>query len=151
MEELKVLKSNALEAYNLADATGKSLLSNLLGKKHFVSDTKDLIKAFEDACDYNNTNPLSPRFTEGTISGNAMEMIAEIAKAMNRGRVMKGGEQRFYPVFEYAPSGFRFNGALSDVTYTYSGGGPRLCFANREDAAYAGQQFISLYDKFYNQ
>lgn len=151
MEELKVLKSNAMDAYQKADPSGKDLLANLLGKKHFITDMQQLIDSFEAACEYNNTNPLDPKFTNGTSSGNAQEMIAEIAKAMNQGRVMKGGEKRWFPYFEYSPSGFRFNVAVYGVTYANSNGGPRLCFLQEKDAVYAGKQFIGLYDKFYNQ
>lgn len=151
MEELlQVTKTNARAAFSQADAGGKTMLVTLFGKKHFVSDMRELIDSFEAACDFNNTNPKDPRFTQGIESGIAMEMIAEIAKAMNGGKVMKGGETRYYPFFEYTPSGFRFYDAIYAITFTYSGGGPRLCTANRDHAIYMGQKFLPLYDKFLN-
>lgn len=151
MEEfLQVTKTNARAAFSQADAGGKTMLVTLFGKKHFVSDMQELIDSFEAACDFNNTNPQDPRFTHGTESGIAMEMIAEIAKAMNGGKSMKGGEKRFYPVFEYSPSGFRFGAAYFDFTCTFSYGGPRLCTETEQNARYLGTKFLHLFDKLLN-
>lgn len=150
MEILQVTKDNALQAYKDGDDDQKSLLSKLFGKKHFFSDMTEMIDSFEAACDYNNTNPRDPRFTNGTPSGNAMEMIAEIAKALNGGKVMKGGEYRWYPWFEYATSGFRFRVSYYSYTSAFSCGGPRLCLLNEKLSNYMGKQFLPLYDTFLN-
>lgn len=147
---MEVKKENAVEAFRQADTTGRTLLANLFGKKHFISDMREIITSFEAACEFNNTNPLADRFTKGTESGIAMEMIAEIAKAMNGGKVMKGGEKRYYPYFEYASSGFRFYDACYGVTCAHSSGGPRLCTEKSEHATYMGQKFLFLYDKLLN-
>lgn len=149
-EVLEVKKENAVEAFRQADTTGRTLLANLFGKKHFISDMREIITSFEAACEFNNTNPLADRFTNGTESGIAMEMIAEIAKAMNGGKVMKGGEKRYYPYFEYASSGFRFHDACFGISYACSAGGPRLCTEKSEHAIYMGQKFLPIYDKFLN-
>lgn len=149
-EILLVTKENALQAFKEADAAGRRLLVNLFDKKHFVSDMRELIDSFEAACEFNNTNPQASRFTQGTESGIAMEMIAEIAKALNGGKAMKGGEKRYYPWFEYASSGFRFGGARYGLADSFSGGGPRLCTEKAEHAIYMGQKFLHLYDKFLN-
>lgn len=149
-EIIHVTKQNALQAYNDGDATFKKNLANLLGKKHFVTDRRELITSFEAACEFNNTSPLSARFTQGTESGIAMEMIAEIAKALNGGKVMKGGEKRYYPWFEYTQPGFRFHDAYYGFSATLTTGGPRLCTENRDNAIFMGQHFLPLYDKFLN-
>ena len=149
-EILEVRKADALLAHKEGDDRDRALLERLYGKKHFVSDMRDLIDSFEAACEFNNTNPQASRFTQGTESGIAMEMIAEIAKALNGGKVMKGGEKRYYPWFEYASSGFRFDVANYGLTDSGSGGGPRLCTEKREHAIYMGQKFLPLYDKLLN-
>lgn len=151
MEEiLQVTKTNAQAAFKEAGPDGKSMLTHLFGKKHFVSDMTELIKSFEDACEFNNTNPLHPKFTQGTEAGNNMEMLAEIAKALNGGKVMKPGEKRFYPVFIHDDSGFRLYGVYFDFSLSYSIGGPRLCLAEERLAKYMGTQFQSFYNRFYN-
>lgn len=147
---LQVTKDNALQAYQQADGLGKSLLVNLFGKKHFCTDMMELIDSFQAACDFNNTNPNDPKFTAGTVSGNHMEMIAEVAKALNGGKVMQPGEKRWYPYFEYVPSGFRLGAAGCAIARTCSDGGPRLCFASEKLALYAGNTFLPFYDKFLN-
>jgi hypothetical protein len=112
--------------------------------------TTEIIKLFEDACEYNNTNPKDPRFTQGTEAGNNMEMLAEIAKALNGGRVMKPNEKRYYPIFIDDESGFRLFSVVYDVDYSTPSGGPRLCLLNERLARYMGTQFIEFYNRFYN-
>lgn len=149
-EIIPVTKTNALAAFKDGDAKERSLLIRLLGKKHFTSDMTELIKSFEDACEFNNTNPNDHRFTQGTEAGNNMEMLAEIAKALNGGRVMKPGEKRFYPVFIHDEAGFRLYDVYCDISNSYSSGGPRLCLAEERLAKYMGTQFQSFYNRFYN-
>lgn len=148
-EELKVLKSNALDAYTKASKEGKELLSNLLGKKNFIIDIKERVQGFLDACEVNGTDPVDPKFTSGTPSGNALEMLAEIAKALNGGKVMTSKDKRYYPYFIYDP-GFRFCDVVYDITDSDSFGGPRLCVLDENLAKYFGTQFIGLFDKFLN-
>lgn len=151
MEEiLQITKTNAQAAFKSADSGGKSLLSSLFGKKHFVSDMMELIKSFEDACEFNNTNPTDPKFTQGTEAGNNMEMLAEIAKALNGGKVMKPGEKRFYPYFIHDESGFRLGVVCCVISYSSTSGGPRLCCAEERLAKYMGTQFQPFYNRFYN-
>lgn len=151
MEEiLQVTRLNAQAAFKDADASGKTMLSNLFGKKHFTSDMTELIKSFEDACEFNNTNPNHPKFTQGTEAGNNMEMLAEIAKALNGGKVMKPGEKRFYPFFIHDESGFRLGAVYSGVSYSATTGGPRLCVSEERLAKYMGTQFLPFYNRFYN-
>lgn len=149
-EVFHVTKEKAMQAYKNADAAGKSTISDLLGKKHFVSDTTEIIKLFEDACEYNNTNPNDPRFTQGTEAGNNLEMLAEIAKALNGGRVMKPNERRYYPYFIHDESGFRLFTVYCGIVSSGSFGGPRLCLLNERLARYMGTQFIEFYNRFYN-
>lgn len=147
-ELLYITKDNALQAYKNADEKGKALLSDLFGKKNFCSDMTELIKCFEDACEYNNTNPNSARFTEGTEAGIALEQLAEIAKAINGGKVMKPNEKRYYPYFYHDEAGFRLDDVGCGIVG--SGGGPRLCCLNEKLARYMGTQFLSTFNRFLN-
>lgn len=147
---LHVTKDNALQAYQQGDGKEKVLIAKLFGKKHFCSDQKELIDSFEAACEYNNTNPNDPRFTNGTEAGNNMEMLAEIAKALNGGKVMKPGERRYYPVFIHDEAGFRLFAVDYDFTNSLTGGSPRLCCQKEEHAKYMGTKFQPIYNRFYN-
>jgi hypothetical protein len=149
MEELKLLKTDARIAFDKGTSGDQALLKRLFPKE-FVSDMRELIQSFEAACEYNNTNPKARRFTEGTESGIYQEMIAEISKALNGGKVMKGGEERWCPYFEYSAAGFRFIGAHYDDTYADAASGPRLCLKNKELAVYSGTKFLPFWDKFLN-
>lgn len=147
---LQVTKDNALQAYNQADGEGKSLLVNLFGKKHFCSDMTELIDSFHAACDYNNTNPNDPRFTQGTDAGIALEQLAEIVKAANGGRVMKPNEKRYYGWLIHDEAGFRLFGVGYDVSRSRTAGGPRLCCIDEKTARYVYTKFLPYFDRFLN-
>jgi hypothetical protein len=150
MSTLTIEKKNAIVAYEQADTSGKQLLANLFGKKHFVSDMTELIDSFEAACEYNNTNPNSKRFTEGTEAGIHLEKLAEIAKALNGGRVMKPNEKRWYGYFIHDEAGFRLDGVNFDIVLSLSYGGPRLCCLDEKLARYMCTKFIHYFNHFLN-
>jgi hypothetical protein len=59
-EEAKILKSNALKAYNKADRAGKEVLSKLLkGQVDFNQKITDRINSYEDACADQGIKPLT--------------------------------------------------------------------------------------------
>lgn len=150
MATLTLDEGQAKKFYPTATPEFKAMLEHSFGKKVFCVNVMERVKSFEDACAENGTDPNDIKFTQGTVSGIHMERIAEIAKALNGGRVMKGGEKRYYPYFEYAPSGFRFGGSGYGISGTGSDGGPRLCVLNPELAKYLGTQFITEFDKYLN-
>ena len=149
-EVLHVTKNNALQAYKETDHNGKYLLVNLFGKKHFIENMMELIDSFEAACEYNNTNPLSPRFTQGTEAGIALEQLAEIAKALNAGKVMKPNEKRYYGYFIDDESGFRLDSVYYAFDSSGSSGGPRLCCLSEPLARYMCTKFLPIFNKFLN-
>lgn len=122
------------------------------------------IKSFEDACKLLKRNPKSlpvvsklPKDEGEYIT--ATYKLSVIAKALNLDQ--QTGEEwkpnwtdwnqyKHYPWFEVVKkkgsgSGFAFD--LTDDWDTATCAGSRLCFKNRETAAYAGQKFIKLYEK----
>lgn len=59
-------------------------------------------------------------------------------------------QYKYYPWFDMrAGSGFAFGGC--DYDRTDPGVGGRLCYINRDVAAYAGKQFIELYKSIFLQ
>lgn len=150
MEILQVTKSNALQAYKDGDVKERALISRLFGGKHFCSNTMELIDSFEAACEYNNTDPNSPRFTQGTDAGIALEQLAEIAKALNAGRVMKPNEKRYYGYFIHDEAGFRLAGVYCVIGISAAVGGPRLCCLNEQLSRYMCTKFISTFNRFLN-
>lgn len=149
-EFLPITKENAVQAFKDGDDKERALLIRLFGKKPFITERMELIDSFEAACEFNNTNPADRKFTQGTEAGNNMEMLAEIAKALNGGKVMKPGEKRYYPVFIHDESGFRLDSVSYGIAYSGTGGGPRLCCAEERHAKYMGTKFLPFYNHFYN-
>lgn len=140
----------ARRIYKTASPELKEIMKGSYPNGFFSDNPMDFVTSFEAACDYNNTNHNDAKFTQGTEAGNNMEMLAEIAKAMNGGKVMKPVEKRYYPVFIHDESGFRFDGVRCDFTVSYTAGGPRLCCEKEEHAKYMGTRFLNHYDKFFN-
>lgn len=146
MEELKVLKSNAIDAYQKADGIGKALLSNLLGKKHFLLKPIDRIKTFEDACEELGED--SALFNIGTADEIAFRKLKVIVRALNGDWVPNwndGSQRKWFPWFYLNEPGFRFDGSHGDWTSARATGGSRLCFASQELSDYAAKQFLPLY------
>lgn len=149
MEELKVLKSNALEAFQNADQAGKTLLSNLLGKKHFFSKITERVFTFEDACRENESQHDAPFFTSLRPHENARRKMEEVALALNEGvelSLSNPAQQKWYVYVIWDPkiSGFRLNGVYYDITLASAGLGSRLAFASRELAEHFAKYFMPL-------
>jgi hypothetical protein len=117
-----------------------------------------IIKTYEDACTVLKLNPVTqlpisnPKTSEDKAI-NAVKKLFIVAKALNEGWVPdwdNSNERKWWPWFcmDSAGSGFRFDVAYFECTYTYTIVGSRLCFKNKELAQYAGTQFIEIYKEF---
>lgn len=107
-KELKISAENALAAYKNADATGKKLLENLLGKEVFApKDVMERVKTFEDACRELGDSHLLVKNYEALCSvdtNNNLEAYAKlriIVAALNEGwkPTFREDEWRYYPWF----------------------------------------------------
>ena len=149
METLQISKANALSAYRKADKKVKELLEELFGKQVLSTEVTERIKSFEDACLELGIDSTDANFSNGTVDEIAYKKLKVIAAALNEGTVLSfadSNQRKWYPWFEYSGSGFRFYGTTYVLSRTHSNGGSRLCFHTEKLAAYAGKQFIDLYN-----
>lgn len=149
METLQISKANALSAYKKADKKVKELLEELFGKQVLSTEVTDRIKTFEDACIEIGIDATDANFSTGTTDEIAYKKLKVIAQALNEGTVLSfanSDQRKWYPWFEYSGSGFRFYDSYFDFSRTRACGGSQLCFHTEKLAAYAGKQFIDLYN-----
>lgn len=154
MEILQVTKDNALQAYKEADDKGKTLITTLFGKRHFLLNVIDRVKSFEDACQETGDDPMDPFFSSGRPHENALRQMEVIVKALNEGTTLsfKNADQRkWYAWLVYEGTGFRFYATYSANASTYPGLGSRLCLHSQELARYFGTQFIDLLNQYLKQ
>jgi hypothetical protein len=159
MEELKVLKQNAVEAYSKADSGGKSLLSNLFGKTVFIADMKEWeayimprVTSFETACAETGEDPKAGKFTEGEPDEIAYKRGKVIVRALNGPHVLdwKNGNQRKWQAWlEYDGTGFRFDDSRYADTYSSAASGSRLRLCSEVLAKYFATQFPDLMMPFW--
>ncbi len=155
METLDVNKENAVKAYAEADPKTKSLLANLFGKKTFISDTRELIKTFEDACEFEGIDPDQFASDNEDLSPDeyAYKQLKIIVKALNGGEVQDYKDAsvwKYYPYFNSTGSGSGFSCSDSYYDYGYSFVGSRLLFKTSDLAVYAGKKFTSIYNQYLN-
>jgi hypothetical protein len=147
MEELKVLKDNALQAFKEADSNGKTMLTNLFGKKHFLINVMERVKSFEDVCREIGRDPKDPFFSELRPHENANRKMEAWAEALNEGVELsyKNINQKKWRVWvEWDGSGFRLNGVHCDYSYTLTGLGSRTAFASEEKARHFAKYAMDL-------
>jgi len=144
MEQIQIIKTNLLKAFNGADSNGKALLSDLFGKEIFSQKITDRVKTIADACNISGMELIvNPDDTEDEI---AYKKLKIITKALNEGWTpdwSNSNQYKWYPYFKM--SGFGFSGTLYDYSYTTADVGSRLCFKSSELAEYAGKQFEEIY------
>lgn len=147
MATLTVDDKTAWEIYPSAPPALKAILDESYPKDFFKGKITDRIKTFEDACEYNNTNPNASRFIVGTRQQRFMERVAEVTKALNEGWTADygDGEYKYTPWFYLDSPGFRFGVSYFTLTYSNAGGGSRFAFKTRELSDYAGKQFLHEY------
>lgn len=155
METLDVSKENAVKAYAEADQKTKSLLVNLFGKKPFVSDTRELILTFEDACEFEGIDhaQFASENAELPADEYAYKQLKIIVKALNGGEVLDYKDAsvwKYYPYFNSAGSGSGFSCGDFFYVRVRSGVGSRLLLKTSDLAVFAGKQFTSIYNQYLN-
>src|SRR5262245_37574401 len=121
-----------------------------------------LVKTFEDACAKLGLDPanlpdfsMMPEKHQKALLAHSKLII--IAEALNDGWQPDWSnydQYKYYPWFEIEaskdqPSGFGFSRTNYVVWYALTDVGSRLCYATREMAKYAGEQFADLYKDYF--
>lgn len=146
---LTIDDATARKIYPTAPPELKTILEENYSKEFFSTKITDRIKSFEDACEYNNTNPLASRFVTGTRNQIYQEKVAEIVKALNEGwepNYDNSSEYKYSPYFYLNAPGFRFLDSYYGITLSFTTCGSRFALKNRELSNYAGTQFTKEYE-----
>jgi predicted flap endonuclease-1-like 5' DNA nuclease len=144
------------EAERLAEKLGVQVITL---KSVTAVEPKDItkrVKTYADACSVIGIEPMNEEvlaklgFTKDEIAYRKLKTIAE---ALNEGWLpdwSNSNEYKYWPwfVFHGAGAGFACAHTLNAASYTATAVGSRLCFKTRELAAYAGTQFIDIYNDF---
>jgi hypothetical protein len=159
---LKITLEEAKKLYPTSPEELKKIFMATFGISHFVTNPKEVIKSFEDACKFCHKDPNADEYQYNMnadtidISVVAYKRLAIIARAINT--IRNGGtrwepnytdanEYKYYPWFKYQ-SGVGFSYPGCGYSRTDTSVGSRLVFKTSEDAIYAGTQFISDYNKY---
>lgn len=158
MNTIEIKKQNAAIAYNGADAKGKKLLEDLLGKENVLPvKVTDRIKTFNDVLDelglqtpdvldlinYKTTDP-------DMISAKAYMQLVLIVRALNEGWTpdwTNSSQYKYIPWFKHK-AGFGLSCYVCADWNSVTGVGSRLCFKSAELAEYAGTQFADIYNNY---
>lgn len=148
MSTISISKENALAAFNNADAKGKQLLTDLLGKENLVQQKiTDRVKDFNDILRISGRTMESLINPHDTIDEIAYKKIKLIAEVYNEGEVLDGlntKQNKYYPWHEVKPGvGLSCFGYVRWRTASYVG--VRLCFKSAELAIDAGKKFLDIY------
>lgn len=109
---------------------------------------------FEEACKNQGINPQDTPFITGTPQSIAFNRLSVIAAGIRQAPPLsfKDKSVRKYWAEHYyvAGVGFRFWFADDVFDCASAPGGSALCFYNREDAIYFGENFIPEFEPFYS-
>jgi hypothetical protein len=143
------------EAERLAEKLGVEVTTLKAVTKTAPKDIAKRVKTYEDACAILGIEPLSERsklfLTKDEI---AYRKLKTIAAALNEGWkpdwADDNHQMKYFPWFTCSGTQAipvcAYMSYSSTNTYTYLSS--RLCFKTRELAAYAGKQFIDIYNDF---
>jgi hypothetical protein len=142
-------KLKAKKLYPAVSQEAKDALEEIFGKKFFQPIT-DRVKTLEDACEITGEDPTDPKFHKGRPKECALRRLETKIKALSSEHpklsFKNKNQEKWFPVFVWDGTGFRFFVSFYDSTYTYSGAGSGLCLPNAELSKYAGVQFIEDYN-----
>jgi hypothetical protein len=155
MRTLKLSDSEARALHKTASPELKAVLESEenFGKEFFSEKVTDRVKTYEDAVeatgrtntpDFSNVPEDLRKYFEGQY-----QMVV-IAEALNEGWKPDwddANQMKWIPWFRSVSSGFVFDDASDDYSTANAGNGLRLCFKSEELAAYAGKQFIEIWNK----
>jgi hypothetical protein len=158
MKTTQLTDQNVRTLYSIAPDKGKQILESAYGKEFFSQKITDRVKTVEDAIDILGEQPENIKMLlayngidKDMIAAQTFIKLTLIARALNqdwKADWTDSNQTKWFPWFEHSASGFRFDG--SGYGGTIARTPSRLCFASSELAAYAGKQFIDLYNQFLN-
>lgn len=156
MKALQIEATKAKLLYPSASSEFKAMLEDSFGKDFFSGKITDRVKNYNDACIELGLIPETDEslnklgFTKDEI---AYRKLKVIAKALNEGWVPDWSDDdqyKYYPWLVYSNSSAAFRFYLTTYAVTAADVGSRLCFKTRDIAAYAGTQFIDIYNDYLN-
>lgn len=158
MKTLQISNEKALKLYPKASDEWKQILEESFGKEFFNQKITDRVKSVEDAIDILGEQPENIRMLlayngidKDMIAAQTFIKLTLITRALNqdwKADWTNSNQTKWFPWFEHSASGFRFDDPACGRTSALTPS--RLCFASSELAAYAGKQFIELYNQFLN-
>lgn len=149
MSTITADKTLVTKRYHSSSEDTRALLRSLFPGEDFRINVKEVIKTFEDACEFTGENPADPKFHTGTVDDIAFQKLKVITRALNQNVVLdysNPAQKKWRAWFEFSGSAFRFLATLFDHAAAGAGGGSRLCFVSEDLARYAATQFIHLYN-----
>jgi hypothetical protein len=162
--ELKIKKSDAIQAYQKADQKGKELLANLLGAENVKpGDLLSYVKTFTDVCNEAGLEPegfmIMPTWTAEDKERMHRRRIMLIATVFNQGWVpdlADASQYKWYPWFKIIPDKSKPSGfglSCSGCVYGGSGSGlgARPYFKDQKTAVYVGKQFLDEFEAWAQQ
>jgi hypothetical protein len=153
MDTIPVSKDHALKVYNDQDAAGKILLEHLLGRQNLITDIRERVKSFEDACGVLGLAVSDILNGYDTADESAYKKIKTMVAALRGDWVpdySDSNQKKWFPYFVWdkATSGFRFHVATYGYTSASTSGGSRLCLPTEELAIHLGKIAISHFNQF---
>ncbi len=150
MKNLSIDEQKLKDLYSSVCPEFQKKLLTTFGQEIFVTDIKDRIKTFEDACAVYGILPQSVFSLSDTPDEIAYKKLKIITRALNEDWVANwtdNKERKYYPYFEFVPGvGFRF--FVYDFWIPCTIVGSRLCYKNWELAKYSAEQFRELWNDF---
>jgi len=153
MSKVEISVQAAKEAYKDATPDIKKTLLKLFGKKVLVDNITEMVTSYEDACEIEGIKPLSlynfshlPSVEQAYAF--ADHKLVVIRRVLNEGWTWEFGKKGYYPYFykdeSAGGSGFSFGDCSRDCSSSFVGA--RRTFKDEKTAAYAGKQFLDLYE-----
>jgi len=145
-ETLQIEKQNAVAAYNKGDEGSKTLLENLFGKHHFITDILKRCTTLEDACretgkDMQSILSIADPYKQAEAA------IETFAEALREGEPAE--ECWYYPYF-YRSSGGGFSFGDFGDGHDCSTVGARLRVDSAVKAKHLGNCMLSYYKTYIN-
>ena len=150
METLQITKEQAIEAYKIATPDTKKVLEKLFKKETFITDIRDRVKSYEDACELLGLTPLTleqfsflpEKDREYHYHDHRMVIIT---RALNEGwepDPSNPDEPKYYVWHQWVSSGSGFAYYICSYVHSLSYVGARHEIKSKELAVYFAKQFI---------
>lgn len=144
MQTAQNYAQKAKSAYATAATQTRDCLETIFGPKFFLP-IQDRVKTLADACEIIGKDPNDPYYHVGDPKDCARHRLVAQMKALGSEHpklsFKNKQQEKWYPVFIWDGTAFRFYAAFYDITVTYAGAGSGLCLPNEELTKYHATQF----------